>query len=264
MRYLSIYKIGEVHMNSPFSQSWLTTTICRMFVLVVLGCVTVACNSRLTGEIYLGDLDEVTATESLTNLISLHLPVSGSEQEDCVEYQGRYDSVFAKSRDFKNMEYVRCYSEGSDNFAEYELDIPLRLTDPRSGTMEGPVELIRYDASNEDIRYIYIRVNPKSLDNLGDLIQDEFYQSLDLTDTAPEILISNDLRGTQRLLIEHAFVQNAPVVESETFELERRDSISVVLSDVTAAWIFEASSSLPPRYAKIATWLLDDSRKMSG
>lgn len=251
-------------MNSPQRQASVTQHCYRLFVLVVLGCVSVACNSRLTGEIYLADLDEVTTSESLTNLISLHLPVSGSEQEDCVEYRDRYDSVFAKSRDFKNMEYVRCYSEGSDNFAEYELDIPLRLTDPRSGRMEGPVELIRYDAQSENIRYIYIRVNPKSLDDLGDLIQDEFYQSLDLTDTAPEILISNDLRGMQQLLIEHAFVQNSPVVESETFELERRDSISVVLSDVTAAWIFEASPSLPPRFAKIATWLVDDSRGISG
>ena len=88
-------------MNSPFSQASSTRFGFRLLVFMLLGCLSVACNSRLTGEIYLADLDEVTADDSLTNLISLHLPVSGSEQEDCVEYRNRYDSVFAESRDFK-------------------------------------------------------------------------------------------------------------------------------------------------------------------
>ncbi len=152
------------------------------------------------------------------------------------------------------MEYVRCYSEDSDNFAEFELSIPLRMTDPSMGTMRGPVELIRHDEADGQ-RGIYIRVDPKALDNLGDLIYDEFYQSLDLTETAPEILISNDLRETQTLVLQHAFVQNAPVVESQTFTLDRRDDLSIVLSDVTAAWIFETSSTLAPRFARIATWV---------
>ena len=117
------------------------------------------------------------------------------------------------------------------------------------------MELIRYDMEESDYRSIYIRVDSKALDNLGDLIYDEFYQSLDLTDTAPEIVISNDLREPQTLIVQHAFVQNAPVVEPKTFVLERRDDLSIVLSDVAAAWIFEASSTLPPRYARIATWI---------
>ena len=117
----------------------------RIFAFVLVTLLLVACNSRLTGEIYLADLAELTQDDDLTNLISLHLPVSGSEAEDCAEYRGRYDSVFRKSRSFKEMEYVRCHSEGSDTFAEYELSIPLRLTDPSEGRMEGPVELILHD-----------------------------------------------------------------------------------------------------------------------
>ena len=227
----------------------------RLITLFAVAILSVACNARLTGELYLGDLEELTPNESLKNNISLHLPVSGSEQEDCVEYRDRYNTVFRKSSDFKGMEFVQCHSEGSDNFAEYELSIPLRMTDPASGQMQGPVELIRFDLPASDQRAIYIRVNPKALDNLGDLIYDEFYQSLDLTDTAPEILISNDIRESQTLILEHAFVQNAPVVEPQEFVLDRRDDLSIVLSDVTAAWIFETSSRQLPRYARIATWI---------
>ncbi|MCY4147693.1 MAG: hypothetical protein OXE95_13920 [Chloroflexi bacterium] len=196
----------------------------------------------------------MTPDDDLTSLVSLHLPVSGSEAEDCDEYRNRYNSVFHQSRSFKEMEYVRCYSEGSNNFAEYEFSIPLRMTDPSKGSMRGPVELIRHDEADGQ-RGIYIRVDPKALDNLGDLIYDEFYQSLDLTDTAPELLLSNDLRETQTVIIEHAFVQNEPVVESRKFVLERRDDISIVLSDVTSAWIFAKSSTLSPRYARVATWI---------
>ena len=226
----------------------------RLLLLLLLLVAISACNSRLTGEIYLGDLDELTPDEDLTNLVSLHLPVSGSEAEDCTEYRGRYNSVFRQSRSYKGMEFVRCYSESSDTFAEYELTIPLRMTDPSKGAMRGPVELIRHDEADGS-RAIYIRVDPKALDNLGDLIYDEFYQSLDLTDTAPEILLSNDLRETQTVIINHAFVQNAPVLEAREFVLDRRDDLSIVLSDVTAAWIFAKSSRLSPRYARIATWI---------
>lgn len=237
----------------PARKSALNASV-RSVLVMLLVVLATACNSRLTGEIYLADLDELSPSESLTNLVSLHLPVSGSDEEDCVEYRNRYNSVFRQSRSFKNMEYVRCYSEGSDNFAEYELSIPLRLTDPSKGEMQGPVELIRHDEANGQ-RAIYIRVSPRALDNLGDLIYDEFYQSLDLTDTAPEILISNDLRKAQTVIINHAFVQNAPVVMPQEFVMERRDDLAIVLSDVTAAWIFAKSPALPPRYARIATWI---------
>ncbi len=238
---------------TPLRKSSLRTGIKLLFLLLLVF-VTAACNSRLTGEVYLGDLDELTPDEELTNLVSLHLPVSGSDEEDCEEYRNRYNKVFRQSRSFKNMEYVRCHSEDSDNFAEFELSIPLRMTDPSMGTMRGPVELIRHDEENGQ-RAIYIRVDPKALDNLGDLIYDEFYRRLDLTDTAPEILISNDLREAQTVIISHAFVQNEPVVEPREFVLERRDDLSIVLSDVTAAWIFAKSSKLSPRYARIATWI---------
>ncbi len=103
-----------------------------------------------------------------------------------------------------------------------------------------------------------MRVNPSSLYNLDELFEDEFYQNLDLSDSGPLIRVSNDLRADQKIVVSHSFVHNAPVIDPETFLLEPRDSLDIVLSDVKAAWLFAVSDKLPPRMLYIATWLQEE------
>lgn len=213
------------------------------------------CEARISTEVYLTDLHDLEETLELTTdvIIGLYVP----SQDDCVEYRQRYQGVFSKSTGFRDMEYVRCYSEGSDHFAEYELKVPMRMVDPSATAMKGTFEVIRHDDSNAKTVNLYLRSKPSALCNLDKLIRDEFYQSVDFSETSPKITITNDFREPQTLILNHVFVNGSPVIEATEFELERRDSIEVALSNVTTAWVFNKSCNISSRTALVGTWVTD-------
>ena len=175
-------------------------------LLIVLTILLTGCSTRMSSEVYFRDLDDLPDGD-LTNKVVFHLPLTS--MDECEEYRGRYDKVFKKSDDFKDMEYVKCVEGDLGDFIEYELDVPLRITNPAEGEMKGAVEFIRFSEEDaEELRMVFIRVNPASLHNLDELLSDEFYQGLDLSDTSPLIRLSNDMRSDQVFTVSHAFVQN--------------------------------------------------------
>lgn len=228
-----------------------TKAVLLLGVLIMLA----GCEARISTEVYLADLDELGETQELTTdvIIGLYIP----SQDDCAEYRQRYQGVFSKSTGFRDMEYVRCYSEGSDHFAEYELKVPMRMVDPSTAPMKGTFEVIRHDELDADAVNLYLRSKPSALCNLDKLIREEFYQSVDFSETSPKINITNDLREPQTLILNHVFVNGSPVIGSTEFKLERRDSIEVALSNVTTAWVFNKSCNISSRTALVGTWASD-------
>ena len=157
------------------------------------------------------------------------------------------------------MEFEKCHEEGWDNYLQYNLSVPLRHLDPvgETASMQAPIEVIQR-TTEDGHRALYLRVNPVSLDQLDDLLYDEFYERLDLSDSSPILTIYNDLRDSQTLVIAGAFVQNEPVLTPEAFTLEPRDSLEIVLSDVASAWLFKSAPADPPRIALIGIWTSSD------
>lgn len=222
-----------------------------MLTLILASLALSACNARISSEIYLADIDELSGGESMTTEVLIGLPVSG--EDDCAEKRRRYGGVFRKSTGFKSMEYVSC----DGDFADYSLEVPLRMADPNTSPMQDAFDIIRHDESELGYHELYIRSKPTALCNLNKLIREEFYQSLDLTEVSPRIYIENDLREPQTLILNHVFVNGAPVIEPTEFVLDRRDSVDVSLSDVTSAWVFDKSCNISLRAALVAVWATD-------
>ena len=240
-KHFSVSRNGRISLRLP---------LLLLLSILLLGS---ACSStRISGEIYLADIDELSEAGELTTKILIGLPISG--EDDCVEKRQQYNSVFRKSTGFKGMTFERCYKDGSDNLAQYSLDVPIRIGDPDTSDLRTSFDVIREDDTASGMRHLYLRSKPSALCNLDDLLSDEFYQSLDLSQTSPKILISNDLRETQTLILDHIFVNGQPIIEPTEFELERRDDLHLQLSDVTAAWVFNQSCRISLRSARIAIW----------
>ena len=229
----------------------LKTAIIALIALLL----TVCSSTRISSEIYLVDIDEITDVEEMTVKVMIGLPISS--QDECEERRQRYEGLFGKSSGFKDMEFVRCYSEGSSNLAEYELEVPMRLAEPYESSMQGTFEIIRHDDTESGNRSLYIRSKPSALCNLNKLIRDEFYTSLDLSDTSPKVVITNDFREPQTMILSHVFANGAPLIEPTEIVMARRDSLDVVLSDVTAAWVFDKSCNVSSRTALVAVWAAD-------
>ncbi|MDE2950869.1 MAG: hypothetical protein OXT68_08875 [Chloroflexota bacterium] len=228
----------------------------KTILLVGLMMLFSACNARISSEIYLVDIDEVADIGDIATKVKIGLPISS--QDECDEKRQEYEAMFSKSTGFKGMEFVRCYVDGYNDFAEYELDVPIRMVDPYQTSMEGVFEIIRHDDSATNNRHMYVRSNPSLLCNLDKIMREDTYRSLDLSDTSPLITVSNDFREPQTLILNQVFVNGSPLIEPTEIVLDRRDSISITLSDVTSAWIFNKSCSINSRTALVGIWAQGD------
>ena len=231
----------------------ITITLC---CLVVLSLAMAGCASYVEGDIYLRDLDELTA-EGLTSRLYIHVPLPSLDE--CAEYQQRYDNIWSQSDEFQGMEFEQCHEEGWDNYLQYNLSVPLRSLDPvgETASMQAAIEVIQR-TTDDGHRALYLRVDPVSLDQVDTLLYDEFFEHLDFSDNPPLLRISNDLRESQTLVVAGAFVQNEPVLTPEAFTLEPRDTLEIVLSDVASAWLFKPDPAGSPRIALIGIWTSSD------
>ena len=176
----------------------------------------------------------------LTNKVVFHLPLASADK--CEEYRERYDKVFTKSDDFKDMEYVQCVEDLRHRVRGRALAFNRSV----KGDNEGRSELIRYsDEDAEELRVVFIRVNPPSLHNLDELLY--FYQRLDLSETSPLFRISTCDRT--RFSVQHVFVQNEPVITATGVHAGTERQHRRRLSDVTSTWIFYVSEDADPRFA---------------
>ncbi len=194
-------------------------------------------------------------TDELTTKILIGLPFI--ETEECDVEKQRYQNLLKRSKGFKNITFERCFAADYGNYVEFGLAAPMRLVDPYETSVTGTFEIIRHDDAESGNHHIFIRSNPSALCDLDKLVIDEFWQSLDLNEVSPLIRISNDLRDPQTLILNHVFVNGSPVIESTEYVLERRDSVEVVLSDVTTAWVFDKSCNISSRTAQLGIWAID-------
>ena len=167
--------------------------------------------------------------------------------------------MWALSKDFNALEFVQCHDEGYDSYVEYEMPVPLVAQpiaelETANSFLSGPMQIIIEEISALEARSIYLAVNPESLHDLDALIYDEFYEHLELQDSAPRITFANDSREPLALKLFHVFARNQPVLFWELFILDPREDVEFVLSDVAAAWIFTPLPDSPPSWTLLALW----------
>jgi len=228
----------------------------KLVVVTLVSLLLAACSgTRISSEIYLVDIDEIPDVEGITAKVMIGLSISS--QDECTEDRQQYEDYFRKSSGFKNMEFVRCYKDGYSDLAQFELKVPMRMADPNASSMTGTFEIVRQDDAETGYRNLYLRSKPSALCNLDKIIREETYRSLDLSQTSPTVIITNDLREPQSLVLNHVFVNGSPIIESTSFVLERRDSIEVRLSNVTSAWLFNKACNISSRTALVGVWAAD-------
>ena len=224
----------------------------KLVAYVMIMLTLAGCGIHISGEIYLADVEELSEDDGLTTAVVMGFPFI--ETEVCETEQQRYEGVIRKTTGFKDMTFLRCYTSDYVNFVEFEMTVPLRIAEPESETMNGTFEFVRHTHEDTGDVHLYVRSMPSALCNLDKVVTDEFWQPLDLSEIAPRFVITNDLREPQTIVVEQVFVDSKPAVKPTEIVLSRRDSVEVVLSDVTAAHLFSKSCSLSSRAALVAVW----------
>ncbi len=225
-----------------------------IFALLML---CTACNSQISSHVYLRDVQDVLDGTPLSQFILIGVPISSSD--DCEDDKARYERVYRYSVWFKQVEYVRCYAEGWNDYLEFELEVPILVADADGSFDLGssPFGFLIQEDQEQSVRHFYLVSMPRALCDLDGLLREEFSRSLDLVGSPPTFIIQNDLHQQQDIVMGQVFVNGEPQVNQELFAIDRRQEIQVGLSNVTAAWVFNKSCDINLRSAIIATWVLN-------
>ena len=82
---------------------------------------------------------------------------------------------------------------------------------------------------------VYLVLNRIMFNSLNAEIYDEFFQKIELDDAKIQLSINNDGRETEKISFASAFVNGDPAVFYSTYDLERRQKLDYIGSDVTRA-----------------------------
>jgi len=210
----------------------------KYFFLVLAVFFLNSCKVNLDGDVYIGDIIDVAETgEKLFNPMDISFEMSSVDS--CEEDKTKLSLILEKY--FSNFNAKECYSEDFNAFLKTGIDIPVILDAEKDGEIDFSskdlVSLTIVSAKiDAGLRYdVYLTLNRMMFDALNNEIYDEFYQKIELDEAKIELSINNDGRETESISFASAFVNGDPAVFYSTYDIERRQKIDYVGSDVTRA-----------------------------
>ena len=209
------------------------------YLFIILGVFFLnSCKFNLDGDVYIGDIIDVAETgEKLFNPMDISLEMSSVDS--CEEDKSKLSLILEKY--FSNFTAKECYSEDFNAFLKTGFDIPVILDTERDGEIDySSKDLVSLTIVSVEIesgfRYdVYLTLNRMMFNALNNEIYDEFYQKIELDDAKIELAINNDGRETESVSFASAFVNGDPAVFYSTYDIERRQKLDYIGSDVTRA-----------------------------
>lgn len=135
----------------------------------------------------------------------------------------------------------------ADNFREQTVDFStVLLADVRI-----PVVHIDSLSEDEDLMSLVVipleesglwfglTLNEAMFQSIFDFAEEELWQSLSIEDFTVTIYLINDLRETVVVELDSVYVNREPILYPEEFELKRRDSLEIVLADISRDYAFK-------------------------
>ncbi|WP_108819210.1 DUF7424 family protein [Pseudovibrio sp. Alg231-02] len=214
----------------------------KIISALFIGLTVTACNYETQVSLYASDLTEDTGEKPIYAPIML-MGEGTFSQNDCGKIRNKVEPSLQNY--FENVEFKGC-SDGSnlDNKISFSASAPVHVGSVQNGIATTDFDLpfgvlIAYDQNLPNSKFILI--------SRGDNYR-PFAEALDNAMTGSNLLqngakitleIQNDTRGEISFTSTGVFVNGAAISRenSETFPLQRRESIHVKLSDVSQQFI---------------------------
>ena len=203
-----------------------------MFVVAILVIIVTGCKLDMISEIYVTDLIEVVTGEArLTTPTTISFEIPSAEE--CNKYSSQVMTVMrGMMREFTPKE---CKNVDMNSYLIAEAKLPF-VHDSSTWNQADSLFGILVTASGRDLA-MTLRMNKQKYNTVNQRMKDEFHQALNLTDSKITLVLINDEREPIEYHAQAAFINNRPIVKSESFRLERRQKATIRLSNVSAAYL---------------------------
>lgn len=199
----------------------------RVSLVLLLGVVLFlsGCAGEIVSDLYVEDVFEVAEfNEELFTPATVAIESMGTEfMEDVAEL---LKMAFRDATNFR---------EQNRDYSTYVLaDVKLPIVNV-TYTDELPDEdlfsLVVFTEHEEGVLF-GLGVNRELFDEIADYVYEEFWQALSFSGLTLTIRLNNDSKETVDLTLQNVYVNQVPVLYSDEYQLARRDSLELRLSDI--------------------------------
>ena len=201
----------------------------RLFVYLFLTILLSGCKIDFNGDLFTADLIEVAKTGKSVNLpMEIRFQVSSCD-EDLTAFSNKISTFFI---DYKQIE---C-GTGDDFMSYITSNISVPVVNNKKEFKDQNKSLIGYWSGifeNRNKPDVFLIMNLDKLSSLSDFVEKETFQKLSLEEGKFEINLNNDIEDT-KISIYSSRVDGQPIVFETTFELKKRDKITIESSNITS------------------------------
>lgn len=201
----------------------------RLFVYLFLTILLSGCKIDFNGDLFTADLIEVAKTGKSVNLpMEIRFQVSSCD-EDLTAFSNKISTFFI---DYKQIE---C-GTGDDFMSYITSNISVPVVNNKKEFEDQNKSLIGYWSGifeNRNKPDVFLIMNLDKLSSLSDFVEKETFQKLSLEEGKFEINLNNDIEDT-KISIYSSRVDGQPIVFETTFELKKRDKITIESSNITS------------------------------
>ena len=199
----------------------------RLFVYLLLTILLSGCKIDFNGDLFTADLIEVAKTGKSVNLpMEIRFQVSSCD-EDLTAFSNKISTFFI---DYKQIE---C-GTGDDFMSYITSNISVPVVNNKKEFEDQNKSLIGYWSGifeNRNKPDVFLIMNLDKLSSLSDFVEKETFQKLSLEEGKFEINLINDIDDA-KISIYSSRVDGQPIVFETTFELKKRDKITIESSNI--------------------------------
>jgi len=185
------------------------------------------CKINFEGDVYTSDIigafDENT-TIFIPMQISFQISSCDEDLNDLHNELSNY---------FSHYQYMSC-DQGNDfmSYVTSKVKVPIA---PSQDSFDSTYNLIGYLVQEfEDGKYVFMTLNKSLFNSLNKYVEAETFQKLSLEESKVVIKIYNDMDFVH-LAVFPSFVDGIPIIYETEYELEKRETLNILSSEVGAA-----------------------------
>ncbi|MCY4003804.1 MAG: TonB family protein [Rhodospirillales bacterium] len=202
-------------------------------LLVPIAAVAIlsGCSFDVAPELYVSDLKDVAdGTEpALLTPTTLTMTIPSCDRYD--EFAARLvDIAIGMLPEFRPK---GCDGQGFGDLLRAEAQIPI-VAVPKVWQETGSMFGFLAEPHGGNV-IVTMLVDQNKQRVLSDRLDDELHQSLELSKSRIKVVLNNDLRAVHTYVVKGVFVDGLPIAEPERFQLKRRRTAEITLSNVAAS-----------------------------
>ena len=210
------------------------TSIVALLLFIVAGC-----KMDIASEVYTSDIRAIAQLDDSDIEAPTTIAIGIPSTKKCAEYTNRIAKIMVGILD--EYKATGCTDVKMDSYLNLATKIPIRheSSNPQKSLLS--VMVLLGTGRLEGKLIIRLVLNRSQFQLLNSRMQDEFNDTIDLAKSKIELKLNNDERKTARLWVQSVFVDSEPIYRKE-IALDRRDSVSIMLSNVGTALLAAAGS----------------------